>query len=391
MAAVLPLLAASYSRDPRLISSVAVAGFLPPLLVGLHSGALADRYDRRKLMWRADLARAGVVAALTFLILADRGGIWTLCAVAVVLGGADTIFDNASSALLPMLVRREQLERANAWLQSAQIATQQFIGAPIGGLLFVIAAAVPFGANSLMFALAAVLALGMSRQPDNCTGRDTGAPRASFMQDIREGVWWLWGNSVLKTLALMLAAINAASAAVVSILVLYVLEVLDVGRLGYPAMLVVLAVGSILGGIVVPAATMRLGRACSIRLSVVLMVVALGAVGLSTTFWLAAAAFFVSGAASMMWNVNTISLRQALVPDHLLGRVTSSYRVIGLGVMPLSAALAGVVAHAFSVRTTILGAAVGLTLAAAAAFPFLTKQKLDQGIEAARNNERQQP
>jgi MFS family permease len=376
----MPLLAASYTRDARLVAGVSVATYLPPLLVGLHSGALVDRSDRRRLMWTADALRAVLVAALAVLVATGHGGIWVLAAVALLLGTAGIVFENAASAIVPMLVDRPLLERANSWLLSGQTVTAQFLGLPLGGALFAVAAALPFGLDALTYVVAVLMVLSVSGS--YAAHRDR-AVSTTIWQDVREGAGWLWRHQLLRTLALLLAAVNCAFAAGEAILVLYALDVLHVGRLGYSLLLSLLAVGALLGGAVAARARQRLGAVRVIQLAVALMTVALVVPALTSSLWIVSAALFVAGIAGMLWNVITISLRQAAVPARLLGRVTSAYRVVGLGAMPLGAAAGGLIAHRYGLRAPWVAAGALLALAALAALPFVRPADIEAAGAAA--------
>jgi MFS family permease len=134
----LPLLAATLTRDPLPVSAVFAAGWLPWLLFGLLSGALADRWNRRRLMWVVDAARFVVVGGLGVAVIAGLATIPLLVGVAFLLGVGQTLFDSAAQSVIPALVGRDpqRLERANGQLFGAQQVTQQLSGPPLGGWLF---------------------------------------------------------------------------------------------------------------------------------------------------------------------------------------------------------------------------------------------------------------
>ncbi|HEX7442595.1 MAG TPA: MFS transporter, partial [Acidimicrobiales bacterium] len=154
--AALPLLAATLTRDPIAVASVAVAQGLPWALFALLSGALVDRLDRRLIMGYTDLFRFVVTGGLVVLVATHHTSIAALCVVAFCLGSAETMFDNASQAILPAVVARPHLELANSRLASVEIVTRDFVGPPFGALLFTLAALVPFAVDSASFAVAAV-------------------------------------------------------------------------------------------------------------------------------------------------------------------------------------------------------------------------------------------
>jgi MFS family permease len=143
-----PLLAASLTRNPLLVAALTFAQRLPWLLLSLPSGALVDRLDRRRVMVAADLFRASVIGLLGVAILLDGASIALLCTTFFLLGVAETLFDNAAVSILPTMVPRASLTKANGRLLGAQIVTNDLAAPPLGGLLFATAAAVPFLLNA---------------------------------------------------------------------------------------------------------------------------------------------------------------------------------------------------------------------------------------------------
>jgi MFS family permease len=197
----LPLLAASYTRSPVLISGLVTFAFLPWLLFALPSGALVDRVDRRHAMAVANFVRAGSTGVLIVLVLTDTASIGAIYIVAFLLGMAETVYDSASRAILPQVVGKRDLDRANGLLTIEETLGQIFLGAPVGSALFVIAAAAPLLVNAGGFTLAAlvVLTLRGSFRPV----RD--AERRSIRHDVAEGVRWLRGHAFLRDLTLLSA------------------------------------------------------------------------------------------------------------------------------------------------------------------------------------------
>jgi MFS family permease len=128
----LPLLAATLTRDPLLVSVVSFAEWLPWLLFGLLSGPLLDRWDRRRVMWTVDAARFAVVGGLAVAVVVGEAGIALLAAVGFLLGTGQTLVDTGAHSILPALVSRDpqRLERASGRLIGAQVVTQELAGPP---------------------------------------------------------------------------------------------------------------------------------------------------------------------------------------------------------------------------------------------------------------------
>src|SRR4051794_9670968 len=338
--AAMPLLAASLSRSPTVVALVAAAGSLPWLLFSLVGGAIADRTDRRRTMSIVDGMRFVAMAALGIALLTDAESIVLLVIVSFALGMAETVFDNASQAILPSLVRADALETANGRLEGAQIVTNQFVGPPLGAWLFGLAAAAPFFLDAGSFAFAALLVLTLrgSFRPERAIADTT------MRADIAEGVRWLVHHRVLRSLAVALGIINFVGMAAMTILVLYAQDILHLTDTQYGLLLTAEAAGAVLGSLVASRVSARLGPGTALTVAIV---VSAGSFFVPV-FWaqpVAVAASLAIGAfGGLVWNVITVSLRQTLVPDELLGRVNSAYRLVGWGTMPLGALAGGLTA-----------------------------------------------
>jgi len=370
----LPLLAATLTRDPFLVALLHFAQFAPWLLFSLVSGALVDRWDRRHVMWRVDLFRAGVVGALALLVATDRAGLPLLFVAAFLLGTAETLFDNASQAILPSLVERRDLAKANGRLFGAQIVTNQFAGPPLGGFLFAAVAAAPFLFDAGSFVAAAVLVAlipGMYRTERAQAVVDAGPDRSAdgpstirqICSDIAEGLRWLWQHRLLRTLALALGATN----------LLY----------GYGLLLTSFAVGSVIASMVSERLIDRYGPGGALTAALVVFGLGQIATGLSSSPWVVGAIGVAVGFATIVWNVITVSLRQAIIPDEILGRVNSTYRFIGWGAIPLGALAGGLLADQFGLRAPFLVGGVGLLVAALLMAPIVSNGSIAEAEREA--------
>lgn len=293
-------------------------------------------------------------------MVAGYGSIPLICVVAFARGATATVFDNAAQAILPAVVERDGLETANSRLYAAEIVTTSLVGPPLGSLLFAAAAAAPFLLDAGSFGLAAVLVLALrgtfaAERPE--------APRA-IRHDIAEGVRWLWRHRLLRSLAIGLGVLNLAFTAAMATFVLYALDVLHVSKVGYGVLLTTGAIGGLVGTAVVTRLSKRLGPGTLLTCSVLLMAASTIAPGIWPRVGVVVASLVVTGATDVGWNVVTVSLRQSIVPDHLLGRVNSAYRLLGWGTMPIGAALGGLIATHFGLRAPFLvGGVVTLGLA----------------------------
>ena len=336
----LPWLATLLTTDPLLIAAVATAQRLPWLLFSLPAGVITDRADRRMLMVRADLVRMVLMGVTLLMVAAPSvgggvGAILSLIAIAFLFGSAEVVRDNAAQSLLPSIVAHDDLERANGQMWSAEQVTGQFIGPPLAGALIASAVVLPFGVDASLYALAAGLVWLIALPP-----RRAVAP-ARFRAALLEGWRWMRANPVILRLAVMLGAINAVFIGGMTILVLYAQEVLGLGAAAYGLLLTFAALGGVAGGLLAPRVSARLGMRRSLLVALVAFVLVNLMIGLFSSVVLVALALFLEAMAGMLWNVVTVSYRQRLIPDEILGRVNSVYRFFGWGAMPFGAMGAG--------------------------------------------------
>jgi MFS family permease len=368
LVAALPLLAVTITRNPLLISLVTAAEFLPWLLLSLPAGVLVDRHDRATLMRRAQVLQGSVIAVLAVLVIARWTDIAVLAAAAFGLGTGEVVFGNASQSVLPQLVRAEQLPAANGSQYAVQTIGQEFAGPPLGSLLFAAGAAVPFGLSAAAFGGSAALLARLPRQPPDA------APGGTVRSRVAEGLRWLLRHRLLRGAAVLLGVNAFGNAMGGATLVLLVTETLRVSSRFYGLVLAAAAVGSVLGGLLNPRLTRRLGQVPS-------MLIAMGAVsavyigiGLAPGPLVLAALEVANGFLATMWNVVTVTLRQRTVPSELLGRVNSAYRMIGWGLMPAGAVAGGLVAHVAGLRAPFVAAGILCGIATLAALPLLRER-----------------
>lgn len=238
-----PLLVASQTRDPLLVSMALLSQQLPYLLFGVLAGAVADRFDRRRIVAVVDLGRAIVLAVLAATIATGTVGIAVVLLTLFVLGTAETFADVSSHSLLPRVVEREDLGIANARLQGSFLLTNQLLTPPIGAFLFASGMALPFATNAACFALGAVL---VSRVASNLT-TEALVERGSWRADIVEGFRWLLHHPPMRTLALTIVAFNVTYGAAWSVLVLYASERLGMNEVGFGLLTTAIALGGVVG------------------------------------------------------------------------------------------------------------------------------------------------
>jgi MFS family permease len=353
----LPLLGATYTRNPILISGLVSFAFLPWLLFALPSGALVDRTDRRIALATANLVRAVTVGALALFVLTDTGSIGIVYVAAFLVGLAETVYDSASRAILPQVIDPRGLDRANGLLTVEETLGQTFVGAPLGSALFALTATLPFLLDAGGFAVAALVLLTLRGRYRPVRDDKPGSMRT----EVREGVTWLVHHRFLRELTAVSGVSALCGSMISGVLVLYVLETLHLpaGDFGY--VLLAAGAGGVLGGLTADPLARRIGRGPVLVVGGLLTGVTTIAMGCTHNGYLGAIAFGLSGAGVMFWNVLTMSLRQSLIPQYLFGRVQGAYRTVVWGCMPLGAILGGVIARTVSIPAVLIVAGAGLT------------------------------
>ena len=357
--AAAPLLIASMTSSPILVASGAILQFLPWLLIGLHAGAIADRFDRRKLIMTANAARVVVLSALIFFLVTGLANIWIVLAVAFLYGVAEVFVDTSSSAMLPMIVKPVDLGVGNARLQAGYLVANQFAGPPLGAFFFALGSAWPFLIEALCVALAIVLISRLSLTP--LPPRDAEA-RTPVHTDIAEGLRWLWKNPPVRTLVMIILVFNITWAAPWGVLVLYATEHLGMGPVGFGMLTTASALGGMLAVLSFGRLERRISYSTLMRTVLSLEVLMHLAFALTTTGWVALVIMFGFGFYAFIWGTISTTVRQRLVPQELQGRVASVNMVGVFGGMVIGQAIGGVIAEVWGLTGPWWFAFVGSAL-----------------------------
>lgn len=354
-----PWLATAITRDPFLIALVAVVQRLPWLLFSLPAGVITDRYERRKLMVWSNVARTFLALAVAFIVLGAQGslpdvdlltdpdlvldtdvGLYVILLVATMLFGiAEVIHDNAAQTFMPAIVNTDQLEKANGRLWSTEMIANTFAGPPLGALLIAFAFSLPFFVDSVTFAVAALLVWLIS--VPNRTAPPAIEDRRPWKTEMAEGFRWLWNHHFLRYLAIILGLLNAIGSITFAAMVLFAQEILGTSATEFALLNTGGAVGGIVGGWTASAISKRIGTGPSLYLTLIgggITSLVIGFSGWWPVVWLMFAIYMGLGT---VWNVITVSLRQTIIPDELLGRVNSVYRFFAWGMIPIGSLIGG--------------------------------------------------
>jgi MFS family permease len=402
-----PWLASAVTRSPILIAAAGFASRLPWLVFTLHAGVLTDRFDRRKLIVAMDFMRGLLTVFVGAVVYFNRDSFpaldelttitnlqtnwpiyFTLLITAFLFGLAEVLRDNSAQTLMPSVVEKENLETANGRMWSAESLTNSFIGPPLGSLLIGIAIFIPFffDAVSFFFAVALIASLKGTFKP---VADEKGREKINFKAEIKEGYAWLWAHPLLRPMAIILGSMNGLATMVGATYILFAQEVLQTSVFTFAILGTAGAVGGTIGGLLAPKVSAKLGSGRS--LAMVLAAAPIGSliIALTTTWQVVWVVVLFETFFAILWNTITVSLRQSIIPTHLLGRVNSVYRFFAWGSIPIGMFLGGGLVSALTLVLSrenalrapyLFGVVLGLLLWALAA-PRLTTAK----IEAARN------
>jgi MFS family permease len=335
----------------------------PFLLVGLFAGVYADRVRRRPLLIAADVTRAVLVAALPALYLLGRLAMIDLYAIAFLVGSMTVLFDVAYQSYLPALVSREALVEGNSRLEVTR-AVSQVAGPSLGGVLVQwLGAPLAIAANALTYVVSVLSLLAIrGREP-----APEPASHPTVWGQIGEGLRVVFGNRTLWSIAGCTSTSNFFGSISGAVYVLYVVRSLHLP----PALLGLVygvgSVGALLGALAASRLGLRIGTGPSIIAGIMAaevgnLLVPLAPGVLALALPILVAAQLVGGLGSTTYNIQQVSLRQAITPHRLLGRMNASMRFIVWGSIPLGSLAGGALAQRIGLHPTLwIGAAGGLT------------------------------
>lgn len=359
-----PWLASSLTRSPLHIAAVAVVTRLPWLLFALPAGVVTDRVDRRRLVAWMDVFRFVFTLGIAVAVLvtqadlsapADIAGgaadppesagllLVLVYVAALLLGTAEVFRDNAAQTLLPAIVDKENLEKANGRMWGAEMVMNSFIGPPLAGILLAASFALPFFVDAGSFAVAAALVFVIAGDFRPKKSAEEPTVPASFWGDLKEGVRWLWGHALFRPMALALGILNATSMMAMATFVLFGQEVLGLDATRFGLLTTGFALGGVIGSLAADRVSRWLGQGWSLFTTILVSAATLLISGITSSFWVFWSMGLIMSISVVLWNVITVSLRQSLIPDRILGRVNSVYRFLGWGMMPIGSALGGIV------------------------------------------------
>ena len=374
----LPLLIYKLTGSALNLAITSVATFLPYLLFGLFIGAWVDRVKRKQLMVAVDLTRALFIASIPALNVLGLLSLWWIYAVAFISSTLAIFFTSAEFAAIPSLVSRENLVTANGRIQ-ASFSAASVVGPLIAGLLVAI---LPIPMLLVVDALSFVVSsstLLLIRTSFNAP-EDQSRARASLGRDVVEGLRYVLGHPVLRNISAMMALVNFVAATTGAQLVLFASRQLHATNTEIGLFFSAGSVGVVVLGL--SAGLLRKRWSFSQVALGALMLEGLMTIVLSTLhwFWVALPVQALIGGLGILFNINTSSLRQAIVPNHLLGRVMSIAGVLAWSAIPVGSLLGGLAIERTHNVALVFGAIGVLTFLIPLAFAFTPLGHADRYI-----------
>jgi MFS family permease len=341
------------------LSAAETAAFL---LVGLPAGVWVDRLRRRPLMLRADFCRFALLMTIPVAWWLHVLTVWQLIVVALLVGLLTVFFDVAYQSYLPSLVGREHIVEGNTKLQISQSAAQ-VSGPALGGLLVqLIGAATSVLATALGFLSSALFLLRIRTsepQPER-------TERRGMRVEIAEGLRFVLHQPTLRAITFCTGTSNLFSSIAGAAMLLFLIRQLHVDT-GIAGLLMTAGgLGGLLGGLTATRWSRAFGQARTIWLSLLVVSPFSLLMPLAEPGWrliLFAVASFAFGLGAVVYNVAQVSYRQAICPDHLLGRMNASVRFLVWGTMPIGGLIGGALAAWLTPRGALWVGSAGEALA----------------------------
>ena len=353
-----PWLFSLLTRDPLLISIVSVLVNLPRLIFVLYAGVIADKFNRQKILIYTRLGQVFLTAIFIILIYINLDNIpkvvqfdepqfdskFLIISAAYLLafmfGLLEVTRDNAAQAFLPQIVSKDNLPKANGRLFGIEIVTNSFLGTPVGGFLIGFSLITPFIFDTLLMLVSVFFITGIKGKFERLEGINK---EQNTSEMIKEGVEWLKNNTLLKRLAIYTGIANFFGSMQFPIMILFAQELIGLNAIQYSFLAYGAAIGGLVGSQVANKVNARLEESKTLLISVALFGIGMFAPYVTTNPFIVAGSFGLSSLGSVLWNVQAVSIRQALIPDNLLGRVNSVYRLLALGLNPIGAIFGGAI------------------------------------------------
>src|SRR5436309_977413 len=339
-----PLLVYRLTHSALNLGVATAATFLPYLLFGLVIGAWMDRIDRKRAMIALDSLNALVILSIPLVAQFGHLNVWWIYGVTFIQSTIFIAFSSGEFAAIPSLVSTDDLVTANGRIQAtysaAQVAGPLLAGALIS--FFPLTWVMAFDAGS--FAISS-LSLLLVRASFN-TPSDTPKEATTILHDVREGLRYVLGHPVLRNISLMMALINFVTGTTWAQLVLFADERLGASQREIGVLFAAGSAGVVVTGLLAGRLRKRFSFTTLAMTSLMLMGALIVVFAGMRWYWIALPIWAAQSGLGILFNINTGSLRQAIVPNHLLSRILSIAGVLAWSAIPAGALVGGWVVSA---------------------------------------------
>ena len=372
LAVAAPLLAISLTKDPVLISMLSAFVMLPWLLFAIPIGLIVDRSNKRLLVTFTNSIRFITAGLVALAISTDTITIYWLLLATFLVGTCEVATDTAAQSLIPVILDKKNFEKANSRMNIAETVIQNFIGAPLSGLLYATAIVLPFVLNSLGYLIAAIFVFMIPAHliSHGSSAETDVAEKKSFISEIKFGLNYLWNDRPLRRLVATTTSLGFFYSLSTSTLILFITEILEVQAKYFGVLMAGAGSGGVLGGILTPMLSKKFGRGKVLAVAIFVSSITVLFQGISPNVWVFGVIGFISAVAITNWNILLMSCYQVLIPAELYGRIHGARRTFVWGVMPIGALIGGVIAHS-GLRFPLIVGGIATTLISLSAFKFV--------------------
>ncbi len=338
--------------------------YMSYVLIGLFAGVWVDRIKRRPLLIATDIGRALLLGSIPLAALHGYLSMIQLYIITFLTGLLAILFDVGYQSFLPSLVARDQLVEGNSKLETS-VAIAGIAGPGLAGVLVqLFTGPIAIITDALSFVISA-LSLAFIRVKESPPLLEE---RRHIWLEIREGLRTVWHNPIVRTLAISSSLFNLFDSILLTIYVLYLTKTIGVMPLLVGIIIAISSIGSLLGALFAERITHVLGLGPTLLYSVLLASVAEWIIASANGPHLVAILLVIIGEASVqagavVYGINNVSMRQAVVPSLLRGRVNATVRILSIGVVPIGALLAGFIGDRYGLRIAVYIAGAGTFLA----------------------------
>jgi MFS family permease len=347
------------------VASLTTVQFLPFLLFTLPAGVWVDRLSRRMILIVGDLGRALLLATIPLAYVFDALTLTQLYLVSFLVGILTVFFDVAYQSYLPYLVDREQLVEGNSKLQVSVSGAQGAGPAIGGGLIQALTAPYAVFADAFTFVASGAFSAAIKKR-EPLAARTEGEPRQSMWTDLKEGLAYVLRHPYLRPQAMCTSTSNFFGSMAFALLLVYAARVWDMsaGLVGVGVGLG--SIGWLLGALTVGRLQARFGVGTTTLLAAALfgppwLLIPFAPHSFPLPFL--AGAIVIGGFGGVVYNITQVSLRQAITPERLQGRMNAVMRFLVWGSLPLGSLVGGALASTIGLRNTLIVSAVGATFA----------------------------